>query len=42
VCDMRNAHPRHLGLTARLPPFLLGFLAASFQVYVLREFAAEF
>jgi spermidine synthase len=39
---MRNSHPRYLGLTARLPPFLLGFLAASFQIYVLREFAAEF
>jgi len=39
---MRNPHPRDLGLTVRLPPFLLGFLAASFQIYVLREFAAEF
>jgi spermidine synthase len=42
VHDMRNAHSGDLGLTAWLPPFLLGFLAASFQVFVLREFAAEF
>ena len=39
---MRDADPRDLGLKPRLPPFLLGFLAASFQVYLLREFAAEF
>jgi spermidine synthase len=39
---MRDADPRHLGLRPGLPPFLLGFLAAAFQVYLLREFGAEF
>ena len=39
---MRDAHPRDLGLKPRLPPFLLGFLAAAFQIYLLREFSAEF
>lgn len=40
--EMRNADPRALGLKAWLPPFVLGFLATSFQVYLLREFSAEF
>jgi spermidine synthase len=39
---MRDADPRHLGLRPWLPPFLLGFLASAFQIYLLREFAAEF
>jgi spermidine synthase len=39
---MRDADPRHLGLKPWLPPFLLGFLAAAFQVYLLREFGTEF
>jgi spermidine synthase len=39
---MRDADPRDLGLNPWVPPFLLGFLAASFQIYLLREFAAEF
>ena len=39
---MRDAHTRDLGLKPRLPPFLLGFLAAALQVYLLREFSAEF
>jgi len=39
---MRDGDPRHLGLSAWLPAFLLGFMAASFQIYLLREFAAEF
>jgi len=39
---MRDADPRPLGLRPWLPPFLLGFLAAAFQIYLLREFAAEF
>jgi len=39
---MRDAHSRDLGLKARFPAFLLGFMAASFQVYLLREFAAQF
>ena len=39
---MRDAHTRRLGLRSGLPAILLGFLAASFQIYLLREFAAEF
>jgi spermidine synthase len=39
---VRNGDPRPLGLSSRLPAFLLGFMAASFQIYLLREFAAEF
>ncbi len=39
---VRDDDPRDLGLTARLPAFLLGFMASSFQIYLLREFAAEF
>jgi spermidine synthase len=39
---MRHAHSRGLDLTARLPALLLGFLAAAFQIYLLREFSAEF
>jgi spermidine synthase len=31
-----------LGLTNFLPPFLLGFLATSFQIFLLREFSAYF
>ncbi len=31
-----------LGLRPRLPAFLLGFLATSFQIYLLREFEAHF
>lgn len=39
---MRDAYPRHLDLRSALPAFLLGFLASAFQIYLLREFAAEF
>jgi spermidine synthase len=39
---MRDFDPGDLGLSGRLPPFLLGFLATAFQIYLLREFAAEF
>jgi spermidine synthase len=39
---MRHPDPRALGLKAWGPPVLLGFLAASIQIYLLREFAAEF
>jgi spermidine synthase len=39
---MRDAPSRHLDLRSGLPAFLLGFLAASFQIYLLREFSAEF
>jgi spermidine synthase len=42
VRKMRDAHPRDLGLSPRLPAFLLGFMATSFQVYLLREFSAAF
>ena len=40
--EMRHPDPRDLGLKPWLPPCLLGFLAAASQVYLLREFAAEF
>lgn len=43
---MRESHPGSLGLISgmryRIPPFLLGFLALSFQVYLLREFSVHF
>lgn len=39
---MRDAHSGDLELKPRVPAFLLGFLAAAFQVYLLREFSAEF
>ncbi len=39
---MRHAHSRGLDLRPRLPALLLGFLAAAFQIYLLREFCAEF
>ena len=39
---MRHVHPRGLDLKSRLPAFLLGFLAAAFQIYLHREFSAEF
>ena len=39
---VRDGDPGPLGLNAGLPPFLLGFMAAAFQIYLLREFAAEF
>jgi spermidine synthase len=39
---MRHADPRHLDVTRWLPPFLLGFLASAFQIYLLREFGAQF
>ncbi len=39
---MRDDDPRHLDLKPWAPPFLMGFLAAAFQVYLLREFGAEF
>lgn len=40
--DMRDADPRPLGLSRGVPPFLLGFLASSFEIYLLREFGAQF
>ena len=39
---MRDPDPRHLDLKPWAPPFLMGFLAAAFQVYLLREFGVEF
>ena len=39
---MRHAHSRGLDLKLRLPALLLGFLAAAFEIYLLREFSAEF
>ncbi len=39
---MRDSHSRPLDLRPGLPAFLLGFLAASFQIYLLREFSSVF
>jgi spermidine synthase len=39
---MRDHYTRGLDLKPRLPAFLLGFLAAAFEIYLLREFSAEF
>jgi len=39
---LRNARAGDLGLRARLPAFLLGFLATAFQIFLLREFAVHF
>jgi len=37
-----KSHPGNLGLRKFLPPFLLGFIATSFQILLLREFNAHF
>ncbi len=39
---LRRPHPRDLGLTTDPPAFLLGFIAASFQIFLLREFSVHF
>lgn len=39
---LRRHHPRDLGLTTDPPAFLLGFAAASFQIFLLREFSVHF
>ncbi len=39
---LSNAHPRNLGLTGSLAAFLLGFVATSSQIFLLREFNAHF
>ena len=39
---LRRRDRRGLGLRPRLPAVLLGFLATSFQIYLLREFEAHF
>jgi len=38
--ELPQSYPRDLGLTKNLPAFLLGLLATSFQVLLLREFSA--
>ena len=40
--ELREAHPGRLGLRAGVPAFGLGFLAAVVQIYLLREFNAQF
>ncbi len=42
MCNVRPDDRRDLGLRSGLPPFLLGFLSACFQLYLLREFSARF
>jgi spermidine synthase len=37
-----DSHSRNLELKNSLPPFLLGFLALSFQIFLLREFSVHF
>ncbi len=37
-----HSHSRNLELRNSLPPFLLGFLALSFQIFLLREFSVHF
>ncbi len=39
---LRRPYPRDLGLTTDPPAFLLGFAAASFQIFLLREFSVQF
>jgi spermidine synthase len=39
---LRRPRPRDLGLTADPPAFLLGFAAAAFQIFLLREFSVHF
>lgn len=39
---MRRDDRGRLDLSSALPAFLLGFMAASFQLYLLREFSAHF
>ncbi len=39
---LRTADSRRLVLKAPLPALILGFMATSFQVYLLREFSAQF
>lgn len=39
---LRSSYPWDLDLKQALPPFLLGFLALSFQIFLLREFSVHF
>lgn len=40
--NLPNSYSRNLGLRKTLPAFLLGFMASSFQIYLLREFSVHF
>lgn len=42
MSELSKPGPGHLGLRFSPPAFLLGFLAASLQILLLREFAAHF
>jgi len=42
VSQLPKSGPRNLGLRFSAPAFLLGLLAASFQIFLLREFSAQF
>jgi len=42
VPNLPNSYSRNLGLRKTLPAFLLGFMASSFQIYLLREFSVHF
>ena len=42
MSNLPKSDPRHLGLRFSAPAFLLGWLAASFQIFLLREFSAHF
>jgi spermidine synthase len=37
-----DTHSRNLGVTNFIPPFILGFSATAFQVFLLREFTTHF
>jgi spermidine synthase len=39
---LQDSHSRNLGLMNFVPPILLGFLATSFQIFLLREFSVHF
>jgi spermidine synthase len=39
---MREDHPRHLDVKPALPALALGWLASTAQIYLLREFSAQF
>ena len=39
---LRRSHSGDMGLTANLPALVMGFLAAAFQIFLLREFSVHF
>ena len=39
---LQDSHSRNLGLINFIPPFFLGFLSLSFQIFLLREFSVHF